>query len=52
MGPQLGPKTQSEFRNFHEVYYPISKTLMHSHEFQNVGRFILGLPYKYKIFSF
>jgi hypothetical protein len=45
MGPQLGPKNQSEFQDFHEVY-PISKTLMHSHEFQNVGRFILGLPYK------
>ena len=31
MGPQAGPKNQSEFRDFHEVY-PISKTLMHSHE--------------------
>ena len=47
MGPQFGPKNQSEFRDFHEVY-PDSKTLMHSHEFQNVGRFIFGLPYKYK----
>jgi hypothetical protein len=45
MGPQLEPKNQSEFQDFHEVY-PISKTLMHSHEFQNLGRFIFGLPYK------
>ena len=45
MGPQSETKNQSEFWDFHEVY-PISKTLMHSHEVQNVGRFILGLPYK------
>ena len=51
MGPQSEPINQLEFRDFHEVY-PISKTLLHSHEFQNVGRFILGLPYKQKIFSF
>ena len=51
MGLQSKPKNQSEFRDFHEVY-PIFKTLMHAHEFQNVGRFILGLPYKQKIFSF
>ena len=46
-GPQSGHKNQSEFQDFYEVY-PISKTLMHSHEFQNVDRFILGLPYKQK----
>ncbi len=38
MGPQSEPKNQLEFRDFHEAY-PISKTLMHSHEVQNVGRF-------------
>jgi hypothetical protein len=45
MSPQSEPKNQLEFRDFHEVY-PISKTVMHSHEVQNVGRFILGLSYK------
>ena len=45
MGPQLELKNQPEFRDYHEVY-PISKTLMHSHEAQNMGSFILGLPYK------
>ena len=44
-GPAIRAKNQSEFRDFHEVYL-ISKTLMHSHEVQNVGRFILGLLYK------
>ena len=47
MGLQLEPKNQPKFQDFHDVY-PISKTLMHSHEVQNVGRFILGLPYKQK----
>ena len=48
MDPQSEPKNQPEFRDFQEVY-PISKTLMYSYEVQNVGRFIFGLPYKYKM---
>jgi hypothetical protein len=41
MGLHSDLKNQLEFQDFHEVY-PISKTLMHPHEVQNVGRFILG----------